>query len=108
MRGFTLSAWSALEGEQAAARLHRALGRCDTGLDVQRLFGSGDGPLAPLNEVDVDNELAQLKAENLDLIAVGGHDSSDVVIERAKKQFGSAHRYLRVGEPISFALDNQR
>ncbi len=78
-------------------RLHLA------GLDLQRLFGSGDGPLAPLTEANVDAELALLKNENLSLIAVGGHDSSDAVVERVKERFGSAHRYLRVGEPIVVA-----
>jgi metal-dependent hydrolase (beta-lactamase superfamily II) len=72
------------------------------GLDLQRVFGSGEGPLAPLSLVDVDDELALLEAEKLELIAIGGHDSSDAVIERVKQRFGNAHRYLRVGEPISF------
>ena len=34
------------------------------------------------------------------IIAVGGHDSSDAVIERVRDAFGVAHRYLRVGEEI--------
>ncbi len=72
------------------------------GIDVQRRFGSGDGPLAPLDEADIERELDQLAAEKLLLIAVGGHDSSDQVIERIRARLPAAHRYLRVGEPLPF------
>jgi len=40
---------------------------------------------------------ALLKTYDLGLIAVGGHDSSDAVIELVKEEFGPAHRYVRVG-----------
>jgi len=34
------------------------------------------------------------------VIGVGGHDSSDEVIEMFSRAFGEAYRYVRVGEPI--------
>ncbi len=48
----------------------------------------------------MENELQSLKQRELGLIAVSGHDSSDHVIAMVKEQFGEAHRYLRVGEPV--------
>jgi metal-dependent hydrolase (beta-lactamase superfamily II) len=75
-------------------RLHAA------GFDLQRRFGSGNGPLSPLTLDDVDADLALLESESPSLIAVGGHDTSDFVIERIRKRFGAAHRYVRVGEAI--------
>ena len=70
------------------------------GLDMQRIFGSGDGPFAPLNANAVDAELGLLEKRGLGLIAVGGHDSIDDVIAKVQVRFGESHRTLRVGEPI--------
>lgn len=70
------------------------------GLNLQRLLASGNGPHDPLDMQDVDRELGLLKERDVGLVAIGGHDSSDEVIENARKQFGDAHRYVRVGDPI--------
>lgn len=76
-------------------------GRIPVGpLDGQRHFASGEGLFKPLEMADVEALMAMLKERDLGLIAVGGHDSSDEVIEYVREQFGPAHHYLRVGEEI--------
>ncbi len=70
------------------------------GLDVQRIFASGDGLFSPLTMVEIEEQLDLLKARELGVVGVGGHDSSDAVIELFAKEFGTAYRYVRVGEPI--------
>jgi hypothetical protein len=63
----------------------------------------GESSLAPtpsLTEQDVDDELALLERRKIGLLAIGGHDSSDEVIARARRRFGPAYRELRVGDAI--------
>ena len=69
-------------------------------LDVQRDMASGNGLFDPLTMTQVESELAMLKQRDLGVLAISPHDSSDEVIEMARDLFGSAHRYLRVGEEI--------
>jgi metal-dependent hydrolase (beta-lactamase superfamily II) len=68
-------------------------------IDAQRL-GSGNGPMDPLSEEDVNADIRMLKNLGIRLIGVGGHDSSDEIIELFKREFGEAHRYIKVGLPI--------
>ncbi|MBK9247920.1 MAG: MBL fold metallo-hydrolase [Ignavibacteria bacterium] len=68
-------------------------------LDAPRL-GSGNGPFDPLTQKDVDSTIKMLKALNIQLIGVGGHDSSDEIIEQFKNEFGKAYRYIKVGKKI--------
>ncbi len=75
-------------------RIHMA------GLDVQRVFASGNGLFAPLTMAEIKRQLALLKSRKLGVIGVGGHDSSDEVIALFAEEFGEAYRYVRVGEPI--------
>lgn len=70
------------------------------GLDVQRVFASGDGLFAPLTMIEIKEQVAMLQARELGVIGVGGHDSSDEVIALFAEEFGDAYRYVRVGEPI--------
>lgn len=76
-------------------------------LDPQRRLASGKGPLAPLTDKDVDAEFAMLTQRKLGLVSIGGHDSSDEVIARARTVFGSAYRELKVGLPITVAAPSQ-
>jgi len=69
-------------------------------VDVQRQLGSGSGLFNPISMEQVEREVAMLKKRNLGLIAVSAHDSSDEVIELIRREFGEAHRYVRVGEEI--------
>jgi hypothetical protein len=73
------------------------------GLNVQRLAASGDGIFAPITMEAVEEQMSALRARNLGLIGVGGHDSSDEVIAMFAESFGDAYRFIRVGERISVA-----
>jgi 7,8-dihydropterin-6-yl-methyl-4-(beta-D-ribofuranosyl)aminobenzene 5'-phosphate synthase len=70
------------------------------GLNAQRIFATGTGMLSPLSVADVEEEIAALRARNLGVIGVGGHDSSDQVIDKFANAFGDAYRHVRVGERI--------
>jgi metal-dependent hydrolase (beta-lactamase superfamily II) len=73
------------------------------GLNVQRLAASGDGIFALITMEAVEEQMSALRARNLGLIGVGGHDSSDEVIAMFAESFGDAYRFIRVGERISVA-----
>ncbi len=69
-------------------------------LDGQRRFATGGGIFDPLTMPEVMTQVAMLKERQLGVIGVSGHDSSDEVIELVRREFGDAHRYVRVGEEI--------
>ena len=69
-------------------------------VDVQRQLAAGNGLFDPLTMDDIETQILMLKERNLGLIGVSAHDSSDEVIERFRREFGEAHRYVRVGEAI--------
>jgi 7,8-dihydropterin-6-yl-methyl-4-(beta-D-ribofuranosyl)aminobenzene 5'-phosphate synthase len=76
-------------------------GRINIGpVNLQRRFASGDGFFRPITMDEVEQVIQLLKSYDLGVVAVGGHDSSDAVIERMRDAFGAAHRYVRVGEEI--------
>jgi metal-dependent hydrolase (beta-lactamase superfamily II) len=76
-------------------------GRISVGpINGQRRLASGESMLRPMTMEDVREHLDLLESRNLGVIAVGGHDSSDEVIELVREKFGDAHRYVRVGEEI--------
>ena len=76
-------------------------GRITVGpINGQLRFASGESMLRPMTIGDVREQVDLLKSRDLGLIAVGGHDSSDDVIEMVREEFGAAHRYIRVGEEI--------
>ena len=70
------------------------------GLNLQRLFASGEGPLDPLDEDEIREEFDRLAARRPGLVAISAHDSSDTAIGWGRERFGEAYRDLRVGEPI--------
>jgi 7,8-dihydropterin-6-yl-methyl-4-(beta-D-ribofuranosyl)aminobenzene 5'-phosphate synthase len=69
-------------------------------LDPQRHLAAGGGLFDPLTMEEIDRQIALLKQRNLGIVGVSGHDSSDEVIEKFRREFGTAHRYIRVGEEI--------
>jgi 7,8-dihydropterin-6-yl-methyl-4-(beta-D-ribofuranosyl)aminobenzene 5'-phosphate synthase len=73
------------------------------GINLQRIFASGDGPLEPIDKQTIDNELAMLKDLNMGLVALGGHDTSDEVIEIFHQEFMARYQYVQVGKPIIVA-----
>lgn len=72
------------------------------GINLQRTFASGLGPHRVINQQTIHNEIALLKRENPSLVALGGHDTSDEVIEQFSHTFADNYRYVRVGEWIEF------
>jgi len=70
------------------------------GLNVQRMLASGNGMLSPITIDGAKEEMNQLRARDLGLVGVGGHDSSDDVIAMFNDTFGEAYRHVRVGERI--------
>jgi len=77
------------------------------GLDGQRRFASGNGLFAALTMPEVEEQLALLLDRDLGMIGVGGHDSSEEVIELFSQAFGDVYRYVRVGEPIVLEPQNR-
>ncbi|MEQ8352685.1 MAG: MBL fold metallo-hydrolase [Leptospiraceae bacterium] len=70
------------------------------GINAQRWLASGNGPLQPLSQEDVNNDLRLIRELSPALVALGTHDSSDEVIEQFARAFGKGYRYVRVGEWI--------
>lgn len=68
-------------------------------IDAQRV-GSGNGPFDQLTQKDVDANIKMLKGLNIQVIGVGGHDSSDEVIEQFNNEFGDKYRYVKIGKRI--------
>jgi metal-dependent hydrolase (beta-lactamase superfamily II) len=68
------------------------------GLDAQRLFASGDGPFKPITKAQAQAELGML--DRLQLLALGGHDTSDEVIAWAAERFGDRFKHVKVGQAI--------
>ncbi len=68
------------------------------GLDAQRLFASGSGPFRQITMAEAQAELALL--DRLQLLALGGHDTSDEVLAWAATRFEERFRRVKVGEPI--------
>ncbi len=68
-------------------------------VDAQRI-GSGNGPFDQLTQRDVDDNIKLLKDLNIQLIGVGGHDSSDEVIQQFANEFGDAYRFVKIGKRI--------
>ncbi len=73
------------------------------GLNLQRIFASGDGPLEPIDQQTIDDEINMLKQLNPGVIALGGHDTSDEVIERFNNEFSQNYQYVQVGQWITIA-----
>ncbi len=73
------------------------------GMNLQRLFASGQGPHAPIDQATIDKEIEMLKKLNPALVALGGHDTSDEVIELFSQEFKKAYQHVRVGKWIVVA-----
>lgn len=76
------------------------------GLNMQRLVASGEGPLNPLTYEEVKKHIELLQSLDIGIIGVGGHDSSDQVIEEFSNTFGSKYRYVKVGSWIEVESSN--
>mgnify|MGYP000210713667 FL=1 len=73
------------------------------GLNLQRIFASGDGPLEQIDQQTIDDDIDRLKQLNPGVIGLGGHDTSDEVIERFNQEFAQRYQHVRVGQWITIA-----
>ena len=70
------------------------------GINLQRLLASGDGITEPINMEQIISEMELLDSQNIQLLGIGGHDSSDEVIALFAKRFGPRYRPVLVGNKI--------
>ncbi|TGK34641.1 MBL fold metallo-hydrolase [Leptospira gomenensis] len=70
------------------------------GINLQKVFASGEGPLKTLQWSDVANDVNILKKLNLSIVGIGGHDSSDETIRLFEDNFGASYRKVLVGKWI--------
>jgi len=73
------------------------------GINLQRILASGEGPHSPITFDTMKKEVELLKKTGLEVIALGGHDTSDQVIEFFNTEFGHRYSHVRVGESINIA-----
>lgn len=70
------------------------------GINLQRYLASGSGPWNPITEADMHADMDLLNQRELGVIGLGGHDTSDAVIDKFKQHFGQRYHPVRVGEAI--------
>ncbi len=73
------------------------------GINLQKYFASGEGPHSPMTFQTMDDELKLLKSTGLGFIALGGHDTSDEVIEYFNTKFPDEYHHIKVGKKIQVA-----
>ncbi len=70
------------------------------GIDAQRRLASGNGLFAPIKIEDVEEDIQMLKDRNVQLIALGGHDTSDQVLNLFSERFPGRFQNAKVGRQI--------
>lgn len=70
------------------------------GLNLQRLLASGEGITQPITLEQIQAEMDLLDRSNIQLLGIGGHDSSDEVIALFAKRFGTRYQHVLVGKAI--------
>ncbi|MDX1684724.1 MAG: MBL fold metallo-hydrolase [Saprospiraceae bacterium] len=75
------------------------------GINVQRYLASGDGPFAPLQMKEIKHEMNLIADQDPSIVGVGGHDSSDEVIEMFEREFGPSYYHVQVGLSITVEGD---
>ncbi len=71
------------------------------GINLQRVFASGEGPHSPITFEDMQQEMNLLKQAGVQFMALGAHDTSDEVIEYVSEHFTNNYHYVRVGDRIN-------
>ena len=67
---------------------------------IQYLLGSDYAPPKGLKEADVFNAIESIKAENVQIVALSPHDSTEWSIEQFKEAFGDRYVDVKVGKEI--------
>lgn len=70
------------------------------GIDAQRRLASGHGIIRPITWATVKSDMSFIQAHRPGLVALGGHDTSDEVIDAFATRFGARFRRVIVGTPI--------
>ncbi|MDY6935319.1 MAG: MBL fold metallo-hydrolase [Spirochaetota bacterium] len=69
-------------------------------LNLQGIVGSDRTPFRGVNEKDVARAIEVIKREDVRLVSLSPHDSSDWSIDRFKDAFKERYIHLRIGEEI--------
>jgi metal-dependent hydrolase (beta-lactamase superfamily II) len=69
------------------------------GIDAQRWLASGDGIWNPISREQIESELALMK-DQLQVLALGSHDTSDEALQMASRAFGDRFQAVSVGKSI--------
>lgn len=75
------------------------------GINLQRILASGEGPHKPITKKTMIDEVELLRSSGVQVIGLGGHDTSDDVIKHFSDSFGSGYHHIEVGRWI--AIDNR-
>ena len=71
------------------------------GIDAQRRLASGGGIFAPISTKEVASDIALLTKRKPSLVALGSHDTSDLMLKTFSERFRSKFRRVEVGVPIT-------
>jgi len=71
------------------------------GINLQRYLASGEGPHKPITKETMIKDIDLLKHSGLQIIGLGGHDTSDEAIKYFSDSFGSGYRHVEVGRLIT-------
>lgn len=70
------------------------------GVNLQRTFASSGGLFSQLKMADVEEDFDLLESLNLEVLAMGSHDTSDTVLEMAARRFPDSFQRVEVGKTI--------
>jgi len=71
------------------------------GINLQRYLASGEGPHKPITQDNMIDDIDLLKRTGLQVIGLGGHDTSDQAIKHFSDSFGVGYRHVEVGRWIT-------
>ena len=73
------------------------------GIDVQKRLASGEGVFSPLSDADAA-DFEQQVSDKFEYLALGGHDTSDEILQRLSQRLGRRFQIATIGVPIDFSL----
>jgi len=71
------------------------------GINLQKYLASGEGPHKPITKETMIKDIDLLKHSGLQVIGLGGHDTSDQAIRHFSDNFGNGYRHVEVGRLIT-------
>lgn len=73
------------------------------GIDVQKRLASGEGVFSPLSDADAA-DFEQQVSDKFEHLALGGHDTSDEILQRLSQRLGLRFQIATIGVPIDLSL----